>query len=752
MNVGEIDGAARRCTFGVVHGERNTSGMGAIRSERRVELSALGAPPRRRAERACDYTVLTAAVAFLVWRMHPSLVLADTLPAGGDVSSHVWGPDFLARVLFPSVSGWSWDWFAGFPAYVFYPVLPAVWVDVLNLVLPYGIALKLAVVSGPVLVVVASWSFARLWRLPFPAVPLCAIAALVLTFDPSGAAGGTLRSSVVGEYGHTLALGLGVLALGLLAPAMGKERAVPAATCFAAAALAHPLGLIFLGVGVAAIMVTHIGPDWRVVAIRISSVVGVGTALAGVWWIPFVLRHQEMTSPDFPRHVVVGDLLPFGWAEPVLLALAATGVALGLRAGRRIVGALTIVALVFAVLYLLLPTGQLQHTRVLPFWSWARLTLAAIGLSELTPLVQVRLAGRPGSRWIGAAHGIPTGAMAVTLAAITIALQLPPVGSGGAYDRDLRLGLAGIQRNPQYPDYDALMTTMGELGRDRGCGRFMWSVDVTTTDFGTVANDIAPYWTKGCVASVSGLYYDSSATTPFISLTESLTGIAPLSFGPGLPYRSFDLQSGVRHMRYLGVRYYAARTEAVVSAAAADPRLEPVAVAGPWHVYELRDSAIVSPLTVEPLVFDIDEPWDQAWPIYTEQTANWDRRLLAREGPPAWQRLSSASLPPDRPLPLVQISQTDLREGGLSFEVDRVGVPVLVKASYYPTWKVRGAEGPFPVAGNMMVVVPTAGKVELNHGRGAPELLASMSAILGLVGLGFLGWSGLRNRRRNTNS
>ena len=42
----------------------------------------------------------------------------------------------------------------------------------------------------------------------------------------------------------------------------------------------------------------------------------------------------------------------------------------------------------------------------------------------------------------------------------------------------------------------------------------------------------------------------------------------------------------------------------------------------------------------------------------------------------------------------VTVSNVDIQQQSISFEVDEVGVPVLVRVSYFPTWKVEGARGP----------------------------------------------------------
>ena len=62
-------------------------------------------------------------------------------------------------------------------------------------------------------------------------------------------------------------------------------------------------------------------------------------------------------------------------------------------------------------------------------------------------------------------------------------------------------------------------------------------------------------------------------------------------------------------------------------------------------------------------------------------------------------------------------------------------MPVLVKASYFPNWRGRGAEGPYRVAPNLMVVVPTDTHVELTYGRTWVEYLSYSLTLLGIVGL-----------------
>lgn len=87
---------------------------------------------------------------------------------------------------------------------------------------------------------------------------------------------------------------------------------------------------------------------------------------------------------------------------------------------------------------------------------------------------------------------------------------------------------------------------------------------------------------------------------------------------------------------------------------------------------------------------------------------------------------------------MVEVTNVEVDEFSISFDVDQVGQPVLVRTSYFPNWEVSGAEGPFRVSPNQMVVIPTDTSVELSYGRSGIEVVS-----LGLTALGLLALVGL---------
>ena len=142
------------------------------------------------------------------------LVFDNTTPTGGDFGAHVWGPAYLRDHLLPSfrLNGWTMDWYGGMPAYRFYMVLPAMAIVLVNVVLPYGAAMKLVSVLGLVTLPVCCWAFGRLARFRWPMPELFAFAGLAFALDESFSIyGGNLKSTMAGEFSFSIALSLAML-------------------------------------------------------------------------------------------------------------------------------------------------------------------------------------------------------------------------------------------------------------------------------------------------------------------------------------------------------------------------------------------------------------------------------------------------------------------------------------------------------------------------------------------------------------
>ena len=356
------------------------------------------------------------------------------------------------------------------------------------------------------------------------------------------------------------------------------------------------------------------------------------------------------------------------------------------------------------------------------------------------------------------------------VAALGLASTLPGLITPLANDLHLNLtdnqvsawaqwNYSGYQAKASWPEYHDLITTMTKVSDRYGCGRAMWEYSSSENRWGTPeALMLLPYWTDNCVDSMEGLLMESSPTTPYHYLDQSELSLAPSDPQVGLNYGPLNVAEGVRHLQMLGVKYYMAFSPAVFAQAKKDPALKLIATTktfpapgAQWRIYLIKNSPMVEALTSTPnVVANISSQHN--WLSANEKwwlTPGLEGVYAAETGPASWPRASSVtSMTTSSPLPAVTVSHVHVGLQDLSFHVSRVGVPMLVKISYYPRWHVRGAIGPYRVSPNLMVVVPTSKDVSLNYtSTSALSLGNALSDVTVIVGLVVV-YMALRRRKR----
>lgn len=700
---------------------------------------------------------VAGATAFVLAELHPSLLFSKSMDVGGDNAAHVAAVHYFVYDLLPrgQLSGWDPQWFDGFPAYVFYFPLPALLVALLTAVVPYAVAFKLVTVSGLVAMPLAAWAFGRLAGFARPVPALMGVAMLPFLFNTSYEIdGGNIASTLAGEFSFTLALVFGLLFLGTLARSLetGRGLWLPA-LLYAATVLCHVVPAMFFAV-VALFLVAGPGPGRRLV--RVAAAGAIGTLLVAFYLVPFASGLPYTSSMGYSRvEGFAPNLLPTDYRLLVLFAAGGTILALWRHDRRALV--LAAAAAAAAVAFQLLPSGQIYNGRWLPFWFLFVALLAAWALGELF---------RAAADWLelGSWHGA-TSTVVGTLGALALVAaglgDLPgyhtPAASRSYVPGWISWNYTGYQGKPGWPLYERIVAMLDRVTAAHGCGRLQYEYTPEIQDaFGsTMALMSLPLWTHGCVQTTSGLYFESSTTTPFHFLDQSEFSLQPSEPVSGLDYPAFDIAAGVRHLQLMGVRYFLASSPTAEAQAAADPALvrvgstpgEPDVVDGApnggptgtvWAVYLVRNAPLVSPLTRLPT----REPssthqWLETGLRWYEDPTDWPAELT-RSGPESWPKASPGTLvsPSARPpLPAVTVSHVRAGDESVSFEVSRTGVPVLVKVPYFPNWHATGARGPYEAMPNLMVVVPTSRRVTLTYGTSSADVLGDAATLLGTVAL-----------------
>lgn len=711
---------------------------------------------------------VAGALVFVIAELRPGLIFGPGMDVGGDNGGHIAAPYFLIHHLLPHLQLTGWDpwWFDGFPLYVFYFPLPALFVAILTLVAPYAVAFKIVTALGAVTLPVAGYAFGRLagFRRPVPA--LMAVAMLPYLFNTSYTIdGGNLASTMAGEFSFSLAISFGLAFLGVVVYSLrtGRLRWL-AAVLFAITCLCHVIPALAFGAVALVVSLVSLRRARLVSGLKVIVPIGVVGGLLAAWWLlPFGADLQYSSSMNYSPVGGPGwfshNFLPLDYL--FVLIPAGIGAILSVFGRNRVAFVLALGAFGSVACFHYLPSGLVYNARWLPFWFLFASLLAAYGVGQLA-----RLLGRL------AAPSVMAVAMTVlaTLGALVgsvfagglegsgfLGLSVPPNHTQVA--GWIEWNYSGIQARSGWQDWKGIVSLLDRAGRRYGCGRLQYEYLSETTDpFGSTEEMMSiPLWTRGCMKPTDGIYFESSTTTPFhfLNVSEvSQDGEAPDPVA-GLDYPGFNLPDGIRHLQLMGVRYFLAMSPPVEAVAATDPNLVRIGSApsfpGPYNklavkhphvvLYLIRHSPLVVGLRHLPIVeAGSAKAWLNTNLRWYEDERAWST-LLARSGPATWPRAGSGriiSASAGVPTEPITVSHVRTTTSSISFDVSRTGVPVLVKIPYFPNWQASGATGPYEVSPNLMAVVPRSHHVALRYGTSTADWAGRGASALGVVGLGAL--------------
>jgi hypothetical protein len=667
----------------------------------------------------------------------PQILVANT-PTGGDMGAHVALPQVLKDVLLPSgrLFGWSDAWYAGFPALYFYFPIPVLATVLLDVFIPYGVAFKLVVIAGLVALPVATYTFLRLLAFSRPIAAIAALTGSMFVFMESFSIfGANIKSTLAGEFSFSWSFALSIIYLGIVArdTRLGKRFTPWAGIILALTAMTHIVTAIIVVVVSVALLFRRNGP--RTV---ISSWV-LGFAISAFWALPLGIRVLQGMTTDMgwsPVTNVIGETnpgspLPGEFIPILVLGLVGIVWTMLRRDDVMVLAWLTLLPLAGYFILPKLGITALYNARLLPYWYFGMYVFAGIALGLAVLEISRRVPLRR-TVLIGASLGVGF----IVLSATMLSVHDIPGW--------VKWNFEGYEGKADYHEYQALMETVDTLPP----GRIMWEYSSDMNKYGTpMALMLFPFWSDGH-PSMEGVFFESSLTTPFHFLNASEVSERPSNPVRGLDYRGFDMERGITHLVVYDVAYYVSFTDKGESEARSAGLVE-IGVAPPWTIFVLPDSDLVDVATMRPAVWDgggdfLDPSLE--WYDDIDHLDNW----LVETGPEEWLRVESVE---DRLTTVSPYADTGIvtdvvkEDDRISFTTTAVGVPHLVKVSYFPNWTAEGAEGPYRAAPSLMVVVPTEEHVVLEFRNTSAENTGMALTLIAFAGLAAYGY-----RRRKLRS
>ena len=665
----------------------------------RDRLRAMVPGPTRRG--LIDALGLGAILLALVDLLPPSLLLLPTIAAGGDTPSHYPTAVWLHDHLLPHarLHGWYPGSALGFPLLLYYFPFPFVLMSALAPLVGVAVAFKLATALGVfVLPVVAYVSF-RLMRLRFPAPLVAAAATLVFLYvEDNPIWGGTIASTLTGEFSYTYGVGFALLFLGVLVRARADGRGPWApALVLALTSYAHGYTVLWAGLGASGILLWDPAPVRRRFHALgwLAAVAGLAFALAGPALVPL--------------------LAGWGWTTPyhdAWIDLTARGFFPSLLAPLLVAGALAVAA---ALGRGAPPGSGREAVLLLGFASLAAAALASAGPAlgvidvRFVPLAQLALA-------LAGAAGIGLLLSRLALADVAaLGLVLLAVVYADSRSTLLRSWIdwnySGLEAKELWPAWQQLAEKLrGGVGDPR-----------VAFEYGPVherAGSIRMHETVALFSGRSGIegaYNQSSTTThPVYYLLSEIFPSSPNPFRSRV-YSRFDLQTGLGRLPLLAIGRIVATSEQLESALDARPGVVREARVPPYTIYRVagKEPRYVEPLACAPVRASPRGWRDQAYHWFSRKPPN--KALLVFTGDERFDVVAADAWapPPEVPLPAgVEVTET-VEPESIRITTSRPGHPLLVKVSYHPRWRAEGAFGPYLASPGLMLVVPFQREVRL---------------------------------------
>ncbi len=690
-------------------------------------------PARRRA--AADAIGLAAILVVLATVLRPGLLLLPTITAGGDTPCHyptaVWFHERLLPEL--RLHGWYPGAYLGHPLLLYYFPLPFLLMSALAPAFGMPVAFKLGTALPVFLLPLLVYLSFRLMRLAFPAPLVGAAAALVFLYvEDTPIWGGSIASTLTGEFSYTYGVGFAVLFLGVLVRARAEHRGpwLPAAV-LALTSYAHGYAVLWAGLTATGLLLVDParsrdgGDGRRVLALLgfLLAVAALAFGLAAPSLVPLLADWGYTT----PYHDAWIDLTAIGLFPPLLQPLLAVGLVGGLLSLVRCVDP----ARGHDVATLLLGHGALVG---------AALAAAGPGLGVIdvrfVPLAQLSLA-LAGAATLGRLLGRFARAGVLALGLVLVAAAW-----GESRSQVLRhwasWNYSGLEAKELWPAWRELNERLrGGVADPR-----------VAVEYGPLherAGSIRMYETLPYFSgrsTLEGVYNQAATTThPVYYLASELFAKSPNPF-KSRGYSRFDPESALPRLRLFNVSEIVAVSPELASALDARADVAREAVIPPYTVYRLRDPGpgYVEPLAFAPVRAEPSTWRDASYRWFSRKPANRVLLVFTDDEQFGLALADPWGVPPERPLASGVAVRAEVESERLRIHTSRPGHPLLVKVSYHPRWRAEGADGPYLVSPGLMLVVPRQADVTLTYAArtwadrlGRVLFLAALAAIVALV-------------------
>ena len=702
--------------------------------------------------------IKVALGSLLIIFLRIELVFSDLLPTGGDMGAHIVPTKFFVTELFNNfkLSGWSQDWFAGYPVYYFYFPLPPIITSLLNFIFPFSISFKTMVLISQVLLVVSIEMLMRKNSKEFSFYGF-GVGLLYLLTESFTIFGGNLASSLAGQYSFTYSIAFGNLSIFYLVKSKYKYSIEIAALLIGLSVLSHLIPfMIYLPIFAFYFVKSDIKIYKKISAFLFFLFVAVRFSIVLFLNLEFT---TNMTYTPYTQlsDLIKSDVLPIVIGTAIYIILSKSKTSLKAISGFEIY-------LLFISIYLFFygPESALWNGRIVPFFNLGIIILFFNLLHSDIKTLTKKIQGKYPlllfillinsyfmylyySKW-GNTYSITT----ISVILIVLFMFLISINSRNFlfYTTIVSLTFGTLSYLPHWLNWNFSgyesksnwtdITTLYEGLDTLEPGRIMWEPNPDLNKYGTpMVLMTIPMFTDH--QSVEGLYFDSSITTPFHFLTVSGLAERPSNPVGGLTYINGEFDKGFRLMEELGVDYFIAYTSSIKDKANRSENFNFLFSNEVFNVYSINTKKVE---LVEDNLHIFESPgfydrlknavlregseqsfFESAYKSFKDELnhkiiENYEESLAVRSE-------SNTDL---------LISDLNIQNELITFKTNKPNQLHLIKVSYFPNWKIKNGYGPFRISPSFMAVIPKDEFVEIKFESSKTEKALNLLSILTLFG------------------
>jgi len=706
---------------------------------KRKKLNLLDLFQRKR-ESIINTAVIICIIGFLFTYFKPNLLFSNTTISAGDTVGHFYGVYYMNKYLIPhwKIIGWSQDWFLGFPAFQFYFPLAFFIGGLLGYLIALPISFKIITVLGTFLLPICTFFSFKLMKFKFPIPAIAASMVLIFLFleriSPDqiySMWGGNIPSTLAGEFSYSLSLSLAVLFLGFLHRGIEENKYwIISAILFCLVMLSHAIVAIFFGI--VSIFFLFSGKFMKNFYFLLKTFL-LSFLLMGFWFIPMALKIQYTVPHVWVFPGSTEELIDMIIPEPLMLfyILAAVSFLVAIwKREKRCFLFLFAIFMAFTIFLLSPKLNQLNFPGLKHFQLVKFLPIMYVFIIFTIPTILSKIDGLR-AEWL-----IPF---------IVLFLVIYWVQNNVTYIHGwIKWNYEGYEAKSLWPDYKKANDFLSKhkIGRVA----FEYDPDKYNSGLGSSrATETIPIFSGRPITE--GTHFQSAFSGPYIynAHCEYSNGCSCL-FGPisgGCP--GFNIELGTKHLKLFNVKYFFVSSDKVKNLLKGMPEYERVYGPGTFEVWELKTHEgkyVVLP-EYEPVLVETENWRDLSYEWFKNEDLTDVPIVFVKDTKEVSvndiKKFNSVLHNPENlNIPRMKIEENctikeDVKTEEINIETDCIGKPLWVKISYFPNWKVEGADKIYLVSPSFMMIFPNRKNVRIYYGTTIPDTIGLIFSFVGIL-------------------